>query len=631
MICSKCGTPNPDYYVFCQKCFADLSEVGTPSGSASGQTRGPATAGQQPGDQSAPSSSYESPGVAYTPPPVTPTPPKSVGNPDEPYLREAPYQATGRARDPVQAPSYNAAARDNRSSYAPNDLPSVDDIVRETTPAYPEGSDRDRYEEYPEPTENNLSRREMKRMKKEAEREAKELQRLQQHQNNDYYDYYDYYDEAALKRERRRGRFVGVIFWLVLLALIAAAIWIAANIVNKNMGGVSNLFAMIVGNRPPVEVTAESDALTGRPQHKISVYAKKGEQVHFNDPEINKVMQVPQNQTTGYKLLDMYWIPVEPDPALETLEITPNMSIVDKDGKETVIEVPSFTVQVPQVSMNITQPATLTGVKVQDGKLTIAGTASTLYNDQFNIFIEGHEGVPTINENGQFTAEITVPPGDFSLEVKAVSPRYRANIATISGVSEITEITVAFDQPFNAPVDTDKATVSGKTVTGGNFSVTGEVSEQRYDAATGQFSFIASLPKPGRHEFVVKASKDTMSAEQPLVIIRTPPVNDFTSSAKKLVFADIVAAPEAAAASNYFFDGKITASSAEGPVKKITMLVDGKEESKVSINYYGVTNPEIGKNFRVYGSVTKVADDKSSIDMDAFFLYREEDLQGNQQ
>lgn len=676
MICSKCGTNNPDYYVFCQNCFADLTEIEAPHPEyAASDDANAAPSGMDEPEAAAPpfleNEKIPADDVSADPWEMLKTPPqpprvhsgKPMGNPDEPYLRQPGYGSTKREREPVQAPAYNAAKqREARKDSRPRTASSAKGNAREQgnrfdgydpahrVPAAKENAreQEDRFNAYDAPHHNTqpqsyvpyasdeadispvsyqqdekqLSARELKKMKKEAEREAKELKKLQESQGAEYYDYYDYYDETALKREKRRTRLVSVIFWLVLIVLVGAAASLAYIYATDHYGSLQNAFSAIIGGNQPVTVEPVTDS-SGAPAHKIRIPAKEGDTLDLRDEQVNQQRVVSNTGITDLTIQDSVWIPAEPDETAATLEITPNIVLISTSGEETVLNIPTFSIDVPQTTLTLTEPAQTTGISIEGNLLTISGQAGSPTGD-VHIFVNGQNLGTNVDEAGNFSADVPVDPGEFSIQIKAVAVRNRSTTITVSGTSNAAAAAgvFAFTDSFAKPVEQESIQVSGTTKAGSVMSVEGGASDIQYDPNTGTFSFTASLPLLGFNHFTLKLSDGT---SETLSIARVPDVTQFTSSAKPLTdYADVHANPSDNKGISYYFDGTVLASEQLNKVQQVTIALNGDESKQIDLTYFGLTTPVIGATYRVYGVGDGNTQEGSAIKMQAYFMYDEE-------
>ncbi len=619
MICSKCGAYNPDYYVFCQNCFADLSDFGVPDGSEVPSSGAPGKTAPPP----------------QAPPPrmETPAPAEHVPAVDMPG--EAESLLKDEFQEDVIIRSTPAAAT------LPDDMPPyAEETVQEIPP--PPSREMPRVESPPpsrmtppppvepandfvtaqRPAAEKPSSAELRRQRKAAEREARELQKLQANQGAEYYDYYDYYDEAALRKERRRSRVVVAIFWLILLAAIAVAIALGALWLNSTYGSVKNGIDSILGGRMPVTVEPFEDAEDGSPGHKITIAGKKGQVLTFRNPEIKQSFELFSNDAVAYRLADKSWIHMNPEPNQDKMVITPDVILTDPDGTETTVEVPSFEIAIPQVTLSLTAPNPTENVIVEGGVLEISGKADAGGNPVQVYVAEYLLGENEIDGNGNFNARIAVA-NDFDILVVAKSERMRAQSVRIQGkASPGGEFKL--NESFANPVESDTVNVTGTAPTGGDLQVTGTAGDISYNPGDGQFSFVARLPVPGLHSFTLKVGEKTQS----IAIRRVPEVNAYTGSAVPLDYAAVLAAPGENVDKVFAFDATVVGITAQTPVYSMKMAIDGDPSKPVDVTYFGMAQPQVGESYRVYASANGNSENNSVIRVNAFFVYDQAALSG---
>ena len=137
MICKKCGADNPDYYIFCQNCFSDLAGE-EPAESL--QEKEPDHNRTDRYDQEEPVDDDVVAKQIYRPARpkrrteetdserlpldvektqrVSRPRGKTLGNPDEPYLREPGYQPIRRKRRPAEPPTHRAQEPQRPKKYS---------------------------------------------------------------------------------------------------------------------------------------------------------------------------------------------------------------------------------------------------------------------------------------------------------------------------------------------------------------------------------------------------------------------------------------------------------------------------------------------------------------------------------
>lgn len=704
MICKKCGTDNPDYYIFCQNCFADLTEEDS-SAARKAQSKNAETVEKQV---------YKTPPATKRPQNAAPAAAspeagrsrtgKSLGNPDEPYLRQPSYDAPKYERkavkrpvidrgrhqiddndddlgitasyyddaeifdddfEEIEEPVYTKAPK-NRSK-KPLAPPEPERVFEEAAPVYAD----DRFEQYTAPSESqkkkkkpakaapagkktatnenhntnmgegykildepfsdgrlnvsdeNLTRAELKKHK-QAEREAREMKKLQQNESAEYYDYYDYYDEAALKREKRKSRFSGLIFWLILAVVIIGALVFGYFYATNQYGSIDNAINTLMGK--DIEATVHAESKDGVPAHTISFPAKQGDIIEFANPQLSgiseeqRTIKVP-GKSVNISLQDSFWIPKEPTIDQETIPVQPEVYIL-RNNERTKVQVQSYEVAVPQIALVISSPENTENAVLEEPMLTLQGQAYAPTGLSF-LRVNGSEINAQVDPaSGAFSASIPLVPGPFTLTVSAGAPQYRPNEITINGTVNVGgDGIAAFNEDYSIPVTATQLKIQGLTMPNDTLTVEG-AQNLAYDAQTGDFSFTAPLLSVGRHSFLMSLAD---GKSQTLVLTRIPDATAFYAQAQPLDYDKIVANPSDSLKQSVFFHGTIESiTENEDGSSVYTFTLNTDPSKKVTVDYFGVTHPESGESLWIYGDIKSVnAESNNPITIDAYFFYDE--------
>lgn len=665
MICKNCGAENPDYYVFCQNCFADLNESReTEQESAQTQSGGYSDpyspAGEKEQERYPGQAAYEEP-AEYRQEGYDSVqgqrPPARRGQ--TPEGRREPLRQATRSQGEEAPSRYDENAyyyEDDSQDRMGNATPASRRPAQGNAPATRQNAPRRR----PPAAEagegdvsignvvsHGISPRELRQRERQAQRDARELEKLATNAGAEYYDYYDYYDEAAVEREKHRSKKTGLIIAIILLVVLAAAVVLGVFYANNTYGGIGPAIDSIFGggvaggDAVVVEAHTNEDGIVG---HRIIVRAKKGQRISFADPEIGQEYEVNDGEPRAFFVPDEVWIPEDPAEDTPVLTVTPLVNLVEKTGSTQALEVPSFEVPVPQASITITEPAVLQGNVAESNTLQISGNAASGNGNPVKVLVHGYElTAGNLNPDGTFTCPVTLQGQDYSIEVVAKASRCRPMTVVLTGTvggaaaespgatgsENAAAASGAFvlDESVSLQTDQSELIVTGQGPTGGtDMTVRGAAAEITYDGATGRFSFAARLTDLGLNTFDLQVGDQ----QETLVFRRTPNVNEYTASAVALDFNYALENQSQVFNRVYSFEGTVLEILEESPAYTFTVGLKDDNSKVVQVTYYGLDTPKVGENFLIYGSANGNTAENSRLRMSAYFMYSDEVLAGLQ-
>ncbi len=599
MICNKCGAENPDYYVFCQNCFADLSKDNVDVSSTDEYS-------QQQDSGSSFEDAY-SDGLVSDDAAVNPPQPYAGG-----YGNDAPAYAPPAAQEYIPP---TGRIRQNASHAAPP-APTDDTSQRANlTNSVAEG----------------VPPSELRKAKRQTSRDARELEKLQNNQGAEYYDYYDYYDEAALKREKTRTRKTGLILGIIIAVLIIGAATAGIVFAISNYGSLPGAVEAIFMGRQPVVVEIGMSE-RGKPCHKLIIRAKKGETLRFTNLPTPQEVKLESSEAASYTIEDDQWIPIDPDPNQATIEVQPIVMRVDKNGNETQLEVQPYTIDVPQATLVITEPAVHEGNVTDQSLLPIMGQAQSGNDNDVTVSFNGQDlGTDVLQPDGSFAFSAQLADSAYELTFTAKANRCRPVTVVLTGQysgsidpfvidesvplrSADSIVNVTGRGPIGQPSDT--MTVSG-----------GSAGDITYDPTSGTFSFAVRLTQPV-NTFTMKVG----DRQQKLTIYQVPEVNAYANRASELNFSAVSAAPSEAFNKVYYFKGTIESILRNEEPYQFIVNVDGDKSKRIEITYYGLDTPVVGTEFLYYATSTgKSTNDTSMLSMECYFMYSTADIAAVQQ
>ena len=433
MVCKECGSYNAENLSVCKDCGAKLREDDTTTSGE--QARVAAEDGRPSRDfvkaPSWPKSAYsgapEKP-VSDTPassgsfrPTIPPRPAASAPTATcphcgKPIVSDAPFCAYCGQRvagEPAPAavsarPAAKPApaAAPSRATYAANNFEDEDD---------------DDYEDEDE---------EDYKPSKPAKRGGK-MARREEHEELDEYDDEEGYDEEEyddLPPKRAKG--TTILFWGLIVLLLALIGIFGMYIAKKNFDGdFGKMFASIgsVFNKsgtedvdaPDASATADpesqmytasiseyTDPTTSEVYFDIDIYAPTGSSIRIiTDATLKQdTTTVPSNNHVILRIAREVFMPNAPVEA-EVVTITPNIQVIAPDGTTTQLTVPEITVNVPALSMTVTEPAADTvNATFDNSPIAIMGQVNN-YDSEIAVFVNDEQVF--VDTTGLFTASYT--------------------------------------------------------------------------------------------------------------------------------------------------------------------------------------------------------------------------------
>ena len=343
--------------------------------------------------------------------------------------------------------------------------------------------------------------------------------------DDDYYDQ-EFDDDEEEGKKKKGGTVLFIILVIVLLALIA---FFGTYILKKNYGGsISNLVSSLKGTeQTATENAAEASAnivstdtqtfdpndlsatiaeteLDGVEFFVITVHAPTGSIVKVLSKASleNDTATVQQDNQVAIRVQRAIFLPGDYCET-STVTVTPQLEITKPDGSTEVLNVPSGTVTVPQVSLIVSKPETNPVEATADGSaievsgtvddynvsVSVNGASVDVYANEDGSGIFSYEYTPVANQEGQ-TIEIVakkencktasqiieVTPyvvKDMSIEVTSSITALRAadGLVTIEG-------TVADGATVTATCDSDVVKVGDVVVSEGRFTCPVQISEE---------------------------------------------------------------------------------------------------------------------------------------------------------
>ena len=384
MVCKECGSYNAENLSVCKECGAKLRDDDT---AARGEETPNAIDDGRPSREfvkapSWPKSAYSgAPEKPVSDTPVSsgsfrPTiPPRAAASAPtatcphcgKPILSDAPFCAYCGQRIAVEPAAVSArpaaksapAPAPARPTYSATDFEDEDDDDYE-----------DEDEEDYKPT-------------KPAKRGGKMARRNDAEELDEYDDEEEFDEEEYDDLPPKRAKGTTILFWGLIVLLLALIAIFGMYIAKKNFDGdVGKMFASIgsVFNKSGTEdvdaadatatadpesqmytasISEYTDPTTSEVYFDIDIYAPTGSAIRIiTDATLKSdTTTVPSNNHVILRISREVFMPNTPVDS-ETVTITPNIQVIATDGSTTQITVPEITVNVPTLSMSVTEPTT---------------------------------------------------------------------------------------------------------------------------------------------------------------------------------------------------------------------------------------------------------------------------------
>ncbi|MBR0026064.1 MAG: hypothetical protein IJP37_02790 [Clostridia bacterium] len=366
-------------------------------------------------------------------------------------------------------------------------------------------------------------------------------------------DYDDDFEDDSFRGRRGGSKLKSVLFWVAAVVLVIVIALLALVLVYKDKGGLPAFFGSVFSgsaNREPVmEATTMDD---GSPAYAVTIYAKDGSIVRFTYPDGETTDITVKNGQAAARVPVSVWTPTEPVES-SPVSVKPNFSIVAEDGSVTPVDLPAVEIEVPAITVTMSQPATAE-LECDTTALAFAGTlsdptAAIFVNDQqfpvtedgsfsgtyelgstgtHNVVFEGRKGGCVIGRH-----EVVVTVAEAPEEPVAPQPEE----VPASGIA------LAEDGVLRSTGST--LTVKGTMEVGATITATGDVSgEPTVDSANGTFSFTAKTPDTGKqYKVTITATKDGKATTKEFHIERAPDYKDYVESAWRMDYDHIVSVP----------------------------------------------------------------------------------------
>ncbi len=333
----------------------------------------------------------------------------------------------------------------------------------------------------------------------------------------------------------RSKRNKNTLFYAIGAVLVVALLVLGGILISKNYGGMGGFFRSVFGGSPILKdaVVTEGKNKSGVDCYIVTVFARAGNTVtvRFAGQEISGVIN-SSNQQEVLLPKDRF---LPPDPVEgTTANLVPDITITTKDGEVFPVEIDPIPVQVPALTLSVTQPS---AASVAVGKPAVA-FAGMVNDGSVGVFVEGQP--LTVDETGAFSGEYTLPDlGVYTLTLEARKNGYQIARQTFNVDYTQAEANIDVDaSTLRAPSGSDTATVKGTTSAGAKLAVTGPsgvtVGAPDVNEATGVFSFTVQMAEIGHYGLEVTVTKDGRATTGTINVERAPDYAEYTASVHKM-------------------------------------------------------------------------------------------------
>ena len=419
-------------------------------------------------------------------------------------------------------------------------------------------------------------------------------------------------DEQSL----HRSKVINIAFWVVIGLLAIATLFFTYRFLSERYGSIGGAFSAWFGGGSPAasaeQPVVEETVYDGMTAHSITVYGPDGDTAVFYDPTTGAELKRAVLQNGGYKLtiVDLNWIPDEPGDA-ETMEIKPRVTLIDSENNETELDVPAFTIAVPQAALTVTSPDVSAPVTPAGETLAITGSVEA---GSATRLLWGEEDITSCIDSatGAFTYEAALD-GSAQYTLTAVYARHRNAVVTIDIAQgqqgEGTETSAPSAGSLEVTVGTlpsstenDTQMISGTVPAGSTVTVDGPVSGEITTTEGGSFSFVADLSSGyGIHTYTINATFGTESGSATCSILRTPEIDAYSRKAQIFEYATVLKNPNDSKGKIYRLDGTVqSVEQIESGHQQVLFYVGDDSSQPVLLDYFSNSTLKVGSTYRVF-------------------------------
>lgn len=390
------------------------------------------------------------------------------------------------------------------------------------------------------------------------------------------------------------------LFYAVGGVLLVALLVLGGILISRNYGGVGGFFRSVFGGSPILKDAKITEGVNdkGVECYIVTVYARAGNTVtvRLNGQEVSGVINSSNEKEVRIPKAD--FLPSTPVEGT-TEQLVPDITVTTKDGEVFPVEIAPIQVQVPVLSLTVTEPSAAS-VAVGKAAVTFAGTVN---DGSVGVFVEGQP--LTVNEDGTFSGEYALSDlGVYTLTLEARKNGYQIARQTFNVDYSQAEANIDVDaSTLRAPSGSDTATVKGTTDAGATLSVTGPsgvtVGAPNVNEATGVFSFTVQMAENGHYSLEVTVTKDGRATTGTLNVERAPDYAAYTASVHKMDYSRMM--NETLHKASYKCIGKVAEVVQTEPYTIARLTTDSGDLLFEYHNTAATVDATDGKTYNVFG------------------------------
>ncbi len=373
----------------------------------------------------------------------------------------------------------------------------------------------------------------------------------------------------------------------------------------------------VVTRTPSVE---KSQLDSGEPAYILKIYSKNGNIVRFSEGETVQEATV-QDGVVKFRIAEQLWIPNQPTDG-DTYKTTPNITIINAEGKETKVEMPEITIDIPKLELEVVNPSVMAivtefGIVDVNGKVGNASAQVFLNDKEISVDSEGNfSGTYQFADMGAQTLIIEGRLNGYSIARKEVQVDYSQNASGIK-----LDESVKLNGSDNTGWD-NTLTVTGSMPQGATIKISGVTFEgtPTFDSTEGRFSFKAVLPEIGLYTVTIESTLNGVTTTKIIFMEHMPNKDTYTRTAYKFdnTYENIMSEPHQN--QGYKIDCEVVEIIRSTPYKLIKVKTTGGHE--VLIEYYHDTASfEVGQKKAVYGFPDGIDEETGLLKIYAWFVY----------